>query len=227
MIQNPYPGILFAFEGIDGSGKSTQRDRANNYVAAGSANHGHQVLKTKEPNKDLPSGKLIYGLLFGRHKIRFADMTQLERQRYYFVNRMEHYARIVIPALERGEIVLSDRSLVSIALDVRKPGDLDMLLDDEEEIFAMGQVPFIRPDVAIIYDLPEEIAIQRLGEKDERRRDFFEQPEKMARTRQSYLEFAKKFPEFCHVVDASGTVEEVFKQTREILHQHLELTHWR
>ena len=209
MIQNPYPGKFIAFEGIDGCGKTTQCDEAFEVLSG----FGADLLKVKEPAKYLPSGKLIYGLLFGREGVRFEDMSQRQRQRHYYINRAEHYFHTVIPALEKGVNVLSDRSLVSIALDVLKPNDLDILLEDEECYFRMAEVPFIRPDAVFIYDLPPDVAVQRLNQKDERRRDFFEQPDKIKRTRDAYLEFAAKFSEFCQVIDGQGDVDEVFART--------------
>lgn len=223
MIKNPYPGRFIAFEGMDGCGKSTQAKKTHDFLVE----HGEPVLLTKEPNKNFPSGKLIYRFLFGRDSIKFSDMSQIERQRYYFMNRIEHYAQVVIPALKQGTNVISDRSLVSIALDVQKPGDLDWLLADEVSLFAMSEVEFIRPDAALIFDLPPELAVARLGQKDERQRDFFEQPEKMQRTRNSYLEFANTFPDFCHVIEGSRSTDQVFVDARRVIAQTLRMTEWR
>jgi len=83
----------------------------------------------------------------------------------------------------------------------------------------MSEVPFIRPDKVIIYDLPPDVAIARLAQKDERRRDFFEQPDRIERARQAYLEFANKFPDFCQVVDGQGSIDEVFALTKQALEE--------
>ncbi len=213
MIQNPYPGKFIAFEGIDGCGKTTQIEMAYDFLAGA----GVDLSRVKEPAKYLPSGKLIYGLLFGRDKVKFENMSAVQRQRHYFINRIEHYFHTVIPGLEKGINFLTDRSLVSMALDVKLVPDIDYLLEDEESYFRMAEVPFIRPDAVFIYDLPPEVAVQRLTQKDERRRDFFEQPEKIQRTREAYLEFAAKFPDFCRVIDAQGNVDEVFARTQSAL----------
>lgn len=224
MIPNPFPGKLIAYEGMDGCGKSTQCEKSFNFMLAG----GEKVLRVKEPNKEVLGGKLIYGLLFGKGPVGFSSMSQLQRQGHYFFNRMQHYTQVVIPALKAGINVLSDRSLVSIALDMQKDGDLEALLAAEEYYFEMEEVPFIRPDIVIIYDLEPSIAIQRLSEKDERRRDFFEQPEKLPRTRQAYREFAAKFSDFCQVVDASENADMVFaNSTRELLRKNFPLREWK
>ncbi|MEX2090846.1 MAG: dTMP kinase [Candidatus Paceibacterota bacterium] len=224
MIPNSFPGKYIAFEGMDGCGKSTQCAKSANFLAAGK----ERVTKVKEPNREVLGGKLIYGLLFERGPVGFSSMSQLQRQSHYFFNRMQHYTQVVIPALKAGVNVLSDRSFASIALDMQKDGDLEALLTAEEYYFEVEEIPLIRPDLAIIYDVEPEVAIRRLGEKDERRRDFFEQPDKLLRTRAAYREFAAKFGDFCRVVDASEDADTVFaKHTRELLREYFDLQEWR
>ena len=224
MVVNPFPGKYIAFEGMDGCGKSTQCTKSANFLSAGK----ERVKKVKEPNREVLGGKLIYGLLFERGPVGFSSMSQLQRQSHYFFNRMQHYAQVVIPALKAGINLLSDRSFASIALDMQKEGDLEALLAAEEYYFEMEEVPFIRPDLVIIYDVEPAVAIQRLGEKDERRRDFFEQPDKLLRTRAAYQEFAAKFSDFCRVVDASEDADTVFvAHTRKLLMEHFDLRGWR
>ncbi len=213
MIKNPYSGKFIAFEGIDGCGKTTQCQKAFEWLSG----RGSKALMTKEPAKYLPSGKLIYGLLFGKDKVKFSNMSAVQRQRHYYINRAEHYFHTAIPALQNGMTLLTDRCLVSVVLDVQKPNDLEILLDDEECYFSMSEVPLIRPDKVIIYDLPPDVAVARLAQKDERRRDFFEQPDRIGRARQAYLEFADRFPDFCHIVDGQGSIEDVFLKTKEVI----------
>lgn len=224
MIKNPYSGKFIAFEGMDGCGKTTQCDKAVRYMLAG----GEKVLRVKEPNKEVLGGKLIYEMLFGRGSVGFSYMSPLQRQSHYFFNRMLHYTEVVIPALKAGINVLSDRSLASISLEGLVGEDLWQLLLAENYYFEMEEVPFIRPDLIMIYDVAPEIALQRLSEKDERRRDFFEQPDKLPQTRRSYLDFAKKFMDFCQVVDASESADLVFsKYTRELLQANFQLRGWK
>ncbi len=219
MEHNSLPGVFLAFEGIDGGGKSAQLTRARNFLMACGAN----FISVKEP-----TDPLIYDLLNGRHPTRnFKDMDQLERQGYYFRDRIQHYRNTVIPALQSGKNVISDRSLVSVALDVEKDGDLEMLMAAEEKMFAEAEVPFIRPDLVLIYDVPVEVAMERLGKK-QRNLDFFERADKIARTREAYREFAVKFPGFCFVIDATDTEEAVFKRyTRPLLHELLRIEEWK
>jgi len=216
--KNPYPGKLVAFEGMDGGGKTTQCNRAFRYMSAG----GENVIEVKEPNKQVFGGKLIYSLLFKEGPIGFSDMSSTMRQIHYFWNRMQHFAEIVIPALEKGVNVLTDRCYASVCLDVHQSGDLERLLTIQDYYFQTVGVPLIRPDLIIIYDLKTEVALERLEKKG--RRDFFEQPGKLLQTKMAYLEFASKFSDFCQVIDASQDEDVVFSQfTRELLHQNFEL----
>ena len=223
MIKNPYPGKFIAIEGVDGCGKSVQSQLVYDFLIQS----GEKVLLTKEPAKYLPSGKLIYSLLFGKHEVKFANMTPRLRQRHYFINRIEHYDRTVIMALKSGVNVVTDRCFASVVFDVQRSGDLDILLSDEECYFEMAEVSFIRPDKIIILNLPSATAIKRLSEKDERRRDFFEQPEKIERTKEAYLEFANRFREFCVVVDGSPNQERVFADVRDVVRHEVEVEVWR
>lgn len=223
MQKNPYPGKFIAFDGIDGCGKTIQCEKALRYMLAG----GEKVVKMKEPDKEVLGGKLIYGLLFGRGPVGFSNMSLLQRQGLYFLNRLSHYAEVVIPALKKGINVLSDRCYASMNLDVHQSGDLERLLVIQEYFFEMEEVPLIRPDLVVILDVCPEIAIQRLSQKDERKRDFFEQPGKLLQTMIAYQEFAAKFPDFCRVVDASEDADKVFRSIRELLHQNFELKEWK
>ena len=225
MIQNPYPGKLIAFDGIDGCGKTTQCEKALHYMLAG----GENALKVKEPDKEVLGDKLIYGLLFGDGPIGFSDMSSRQRQGHYFWNRLLHYKEIVIPALKKGINVFSDRCFASINLDVHQSGDLEKLLAIQDYFFEKEEIPLIRPDLIIILDLKPEVAIERLSKKDEQKRDFFEHAGKMLQTMIAYQEFAAKFPDFCQLVDASENDENMVfdRSIRGLLHQSFELQGWK
>lgn len=217
MIKNPHPGKFIAFEGIDGSGKSDQFSMAKEFILK----NNKPAYFCKEPGPDRPTGKLVYALLHDKHpKLHFKDMTKVQRQRYYFADRIAHYFYNVIPALESGKNVICDRSFASIALEITSSEELRMLLAQEEIDFKVAEVPFIIPDRILIYDVSPEVAVERLNKKN-RELDYFEQKSKMLQAREGYLMFANEFSDNCRVIDASPSVAEVFDKTQVVLKELL------
>ncbi len=217
MVINPYSGKYPCFEGIDASGKSGQFARWRAYAQAFHPEDFSQMLFTKEPDTDHESGIEIYDLLLKRHPTKsVADMHPFEMQSHYFRNRIWHYKNKVIPALEKGVDVVSDRSLASICFGVSSPAEFKPLIAIEEQAFLGAEVSFILPDAILIYDVSADVARERLllqgKELDVFERDISFQ----MKVRENYLAFADQYPN-CHVVDASGTPEEIFMRTKEIL----------
>ena len=128
MNPHPYAGKTILFEGPNGAGKSTQVARARAWAVQ---NTDFSVVMTKEPYTRTPEGRQvhlgdeIYEVLKGEHRrTRLADLTLGQFQRYfYFPNRVHHYLDIVIPALEEGRLVLSDRGLASVCFGASNPGE--------------------------------------------------------------------------------------------------------
>src|SRR3989344_2718843 len=98
--RNPYNGRYIVIEGIDGSGKSTQAKLVSEELRVKDLT----VLQTSEPNTHDAIGKLIRDVLLGKEKI-----SPVAIQYLFSANRATTHAGIIIPALERGETVLSHR----------------------------------------------------------------------------------------------------------------------
>src|SRR5437763_1876274 len=98
---NPYPGKYFAIEGIDGSGKTTQVT----HLAAYFEKQRKEVCITKEPTDEI-IGRLIHQVLLQK-----LDIPSISLQYLFCADRAVHLQKEVIPALQMGKIVLSDRSL--------------------------------------------------------------------------------------------------------------------
>ncbi len=101
MISSPYPGLFISFEGTDGSGKSTQMRLLVERLRAG----GHGVVENQEPGAT-HIGRQIRRILLDPTHQEMAGMTELLLM---FASRTQAAAEIIIPALQRGEIVVSDR----------------------------------------------------------------------------------------------------------------------
>lgn len=221
MQKNDYPSQLITFEGIDGSGKSHQLIRAKNYLASLQI----PFVYTKEPT-DQPSGKLIYDLLNGRTNTDFPDLRLEEMHRFhfqsfYFTDRVWNYKSRIVPSLRSGFHVLADRGIVSVVYGAQSVEDFKPLIGIQEQFFLTAGVPFIWPDLNIIYDVPVEIAMVRLKEQG-KVLDQFETRKMLYRVRENYLAFAKTYSN-CVIIDNTGDEHSVFTETKKLLAEILEL----
>jgi dTMP kinase len=223
MVKNPYVGKLITFEGIDASGKSEQFMRWKNVLQAFHEAQFKKMFFTKEPDVGHPSGREIYELLQGEHKtLSIADLHPFEMQSRYFRNRIWHYRARVIPYLAKEFHVISDRSVGSICFGVSSPAEFKPLVGIEEQAFLGAEVQFIWPDAILIYDVPADVARQRMLEQRKELDAFEKDLDFQMKVRENYLAFAKQYPN-CHIIDGSGQPEEVFTKTKEILVPMLEL----
>ena len=210
MIKNPYPGRFITFEGIDGSGKSDQFKMIREELITRA---GLNVVFTKEPPNN-PVGVEIYDILRNHHPtVKLADLSELDMQRKYFLARRMQYQDLNLPVLRAGVHVLSDRGVLSVAYGIRNIEELDHFLAVQRAMFDYHSVPFVAPDLNLIYDIDVNVALERLGKK-ERARDKFEQREKLEQARANYLAIAQRIPN-CAVIDGSPSAQEVFKATRK------------
>jgi dTMP kinase len=139
-------GALVAFEGLDGSGKSTQLARA----AAALRAAGHDVLETCEPT-DGPTGRRI------REMARSGERVAPEEELRWFVeDRREHVERVLAPALTAGRIALTDRYTLSSAAYQGARGL------DPEAILRAGEAAFPLPDLALVFEIDPERALERI-----------------------------------------------------------------
>ena len=212
MKKNPYPGKLICVEGIDGSGKSEQFSLLHDeLIKIGSIN----VVFTKEPTNS-EMGREIYDILRGHHPtIKLEDLSELEMQRKYFYDRRGHYQDLVLPIILAGVHVASDRGIASVAYGFKSLTDIDHFFSVQEAMFAHDKfrVPFIVPDLILIYDVDVDTAIERLKKKN-RKLDKFEQRTKLEQARANYLAISSKIPN-CVIVDGRPSAEEVFAETKK------------
>lgn len=183
-------GWLIAFEGIDGSGKSTQLPR----LAARLRALGHAVLETREPTGGR-YGQRIRAMARGGDPVPAAQ--ELE---WFLADRREHVAQVIAPALGRGEVVLTDRYYLStVAYQGARGLDAAALLTAAEAEFPV-------PHLALLLSVPPELGWARLTERARHREPRFE-------TLDTLREVARRFAElrrdYLHIIDASGTPEHV------------------
>jgi dTMP kinase len=196
-------GLFVTFEGIDGSGKTTVANLVADYLRQ----QGLPVLLTSEPNTTY---------------IKQFLMTVNERTAWtetflFLADRAEHVAKVIRPALQRGEIVLCDRFIDStIAYQGFGLGlPVDLLMQ-----FNYTATGGLAPNLTILLDIDPEIGLRRSQRKtifERRSLEFHE------RVRYGYLWLASREPHRIKVVDASQPLESVIEQTLQILTCSLQL----
>jgi len=198
------PNCLFiALEGGEGAGKSTQAKLLGDWLRSA----GHQVVVTHEPGATVV-GRQLRGLLLD---LATGSLSPRSEALLYAADRAEHVNTVIIPALGRGAIVVTDR-YVDSSIAYQGAGR-ELPIEDVARLskWATGG---LRPDLTVVLDLPPEIGLRRAGQSglDRVESETFEFHE---RVRKRYLEIAAADPRHYAVVDAVASPEEVAAAIRE------------
>ncbi len=203
-------GKFIVFEGIDGSGKTTQMK----LLALSLERCGVPVLCTREPGGTGIGGRLRALLLDPACR----DITPRTEAFLYAADRAQHVTEKILPALSRGDTVLCDRFIYSTLAYQGGGRGLDMeFLTRLNELAVRG----LEPDAVILLDLPVEESMRRVaGDRppdrlEAEKNDFFR------RVRRGYLEQAAGQPRLFKVIRAGAAVEEVHRSVLESLKQVL------
>ena len=203
-------GLFLTLEGIDGAGKSSHIDALEALFKA----QGRQVTRTREPG-GTPLAETLRGLILEQ------PMDALTESLLVFAARRDHVVRVIEPALARGDIVLCDRFTdATFAYQGAGRGfDPSVLSTLEKWVQANPEHSagaLLQPDITIWFDLPPEIAAERLA--GARVPDKFEsQPvEFFKRVATGYAARAKDAPRFVRI-DADQSREAVWQQIEAAL----------
>jgi len=200
-------GKFITFEGIDGAGKSTHIGFVTELIKS----RGKRVVASREPG-GTPLGEKLRDLLL--HEKMHLETEAL----LMFASRREHIAQVIEPGLASGAWVLSDRfSDASFAYQSGGRG-LDRAKMEALEAWVH---PHLQPDLTLLFDVPLEVARERLDAT--RTLDKFEQEqgEFFARCRAEYLRRAAQYPERFVVVDSTRSIEATQQTLREALEKFL------
>lgn len=188
-------GLFLTFEGVDGAGKSTHVQWVVDQLRA----RGLSVVSTREPGGTSLGEKLRELLL---HELMGLECETL----LMFAARAQHLQEVIEPALSSGAWVVCDR--FTDATFAYQGGGRQL---GTERIATLEQWvhPNFQPDCTWLFDVPLEVARERLDRT--REKDRFEQEADafFLRTRQVYLDRAAAFPERFTVVDATASIEDV------------------
>ena len=198
----PSRGRFITFEGIDGAGKSTHIAGVAELIRL----HGYQVVSTREPG-GTPLGEKLRELLL--HEPMHLETEAM----LMFAARREHLARVIEPALARGDWVVCDRfSDATYAYQGGGRG-LDKAKFTVLEQWVHGH---LQPDLTFLFDLPPGVAEQRISAQG-RELDRFEQEKRdfHVRVRAAYLERAAAAPRRITVINADQPLEKIKKLVEE------------
>jgi len=147
-------GVFITLEGPEGSGKSTQAQ----LLAAALSNRGYQVTVTAEPGGDPVAEEIRKIVLHSK-----SDIVPEAELLLYLAARAQHVRHIILPALERGEIVISDRFADSSFAYQGYARGIDLESLRELNHFATGG---LTPDLTILLDVPVEFGLERQNDKN-------------------------------------------------------------
>jgi dTMP kinase len=196
-------GVFVCFEGGEGSGKSTQSRLLAEWLEA----EGYAVLLTFEPG-DTEVGRLLREIVLSPETGALSDRTEAL---LYAADKAEHVDTVVQPALDRGEVVITDRYVDSMLAYQGAGRILDPV---EVEGVARWATHDLRPHLTVVLDLEPHHGLGRFEERD---RIEGESLEFHLRVREGYLRMAKTDPDHYLVLDAHGAVEEIAERVRERL----------
>jgi dTMP kinase len=188
-------GVFISFEGGEGSGKSTQTKLLKEWLEK----NGETVLLTREPGGTDLGNQLRNILLDNKTGVISPRAEAL----MYAADRAHHVFSVIRPALERNEIVITDRYFDS---SIAYQGAGRVLLPVEVARISRWATESLTPTLTIIMDLPAEIGLGRLHSTDRLESEPLAFHE---RVRQEYLNLAHQDPERFLVVDASLTIEQI------------------
>jgi dTMP kinase len=201
-------GRLISFEGLDGAGKTTQMQLLGRWLEA----RGVAYVRTREPG-GTPLGIEIRHLLLNRPELA---ITPLAEAFLFQADRAQHFAMLVLPALQEGKLVITDRCFdASIAYQGYARGVGVELVEQLSMLATQGH----KPDLTILLDLdPSEVQRRtdanrdQNGMREERTRFDAEAEEFHKRVRDGFRALARAHPERIKVVDASRSPEQIHKE---------------
>lgn len=205
--------MFVTFEGIEGTGKTTQIKKLQNYFES----MGREVFLTLEPGGSRVGVELRKMLLHVDNK----DITAITELFLYLADRAQHIAQVIKPELEAGKVVISDRFADSTVCYQGYGRGLDpKMLHQLNEVAVDG----CWPDLTLLLDLDVEVGLKRAmtrnmrdGKTQEEGRFEQEHLTFHSRVREGYLTWAALNKERIKVADASGTPDEVFANIKQLV----------
>jgi dTMP kinase len=193
---NNKKGKFIAFEGLDGAGLTTQSQLLTDFLRK----KGQEVISTKEPTIESEAGRKIKQIL--DEKIKAAPD---EIQKLFIEDRKHHLENLIMPSLDAGKIVISDRYFFSTIAFGAINNDFDWLVSLNKD--------FLLPNITFLLMVRPEVCVRRIERRGEGIK-FFEKIKKLKKAYKNYEKIAGQFKNVV-VIDGEKSIEEVFHSIRE------------
>ena len=203
-----YKGKFITIEGSEGAGKSTNIQYIQDFLQA----KGIDFIATREPG-GTPIAEKIRDLLLDKKNTSLYEDAELLLM---FAARAQHLNELIIPALEAGKWVISDRFTDATYAYQGGGRGLSMQKIAQLEQWVQGD---LRPDATILLDIPVELGMERVRHRGETDRFEEEQMPFFKRIRDSYLKLASDNPQRFHIIDTQPAIEEVYQQLQRVMEQ--------
>ncbi len=188
-------GKFITLEGIDGAGKSTHLGFLAEHLRA----LGKQVLTTREPG-GTPLGEMLRDMVLSQSMHVETETLMM------FASRREHIDKVILPALDKGFWVISDRFTdATYAYQGGGRGISTERLKTLEDWVQQG----LQADLTLLFDVSTEVSQQRLAFNQSLDRFEQEKQDFFTRVRETYLARAETFPQRIRVIDSSRNVNDI------------------
>lgn len=194
-------GQFIVFEGLDGSGQSTQVNLLAEFLQSKGAN----VLTTKEPTQESRPSKRIKKALDEKQGLSAKELQQL-----FADDRKWHLNNVIKPALQQGKVVISDRYFFSsFAYGMSDGLDFEWLKKINKG--------FLMPDIVFFLDVSPETCIQRIESRGGGKK-LFEKLEKLKKVSKTYKKALNDFEDKTriHIINGEPSIETVFNQIKNL-----------
>ncbi|WP_375613423.1 MULTISPECIES: dTMP kinase [unclassified Bartonella] len=207
-------GYFITFEGGEGVGKTVQIS----LLAESLSHQGYDVVTTREPG-GTPGAEAIRHILLSGQTQQYGPLIEAV---LFTAARADHFHEVIAPSLQKGKIVLCDRFIDSTRVYQGLNNRVSSSLLSVLECIALNG---ILPHLTFLLDMPAMCGMKRanLRRKKTEEIDYFEkdQLEIQEQRRQAFLQLAKQEPHRFRVIDATGSVEAIAHQIKNICHQVL------
>lgn len=196
---------LISFEGIDGTGKTTQLGLLAGFLR----NQGLEVITCYEPG-GTRIGEILRKILVNP---AYSELSQKTELLLYYASRAQLIKEVILPALQSNKIVLTDRFNDSTFAYQGYGRSIEHGIIKELDCIVNGQV---QPELTLLLDMDAEESRKRL-----RKKDLFELApiDFIKRVRNGFLEISFRYPERIKLIDSSGTREDTHQQILQVIRE--------